>query len=177
MNTITKLDCKTCRSHMEDLLLDQDFADRNPQDAAHLEECAACRAELHELRATFALLDEYTAPEPSPYFDSKLHARLREVQEHAPESLFERMRSFFLFSTGRVFQPAMATALVIVLAIGGGGTFWQLHGTQQHAVHQNSASAVVNDLNVLDNNAQAEQQMGQLLDQSGSEDGDTPPTS
>ena len=120
-----------------------------------------------------------TAPEPSPYFDSRLHARLREVQAEAPEGFFARLRSYFLFSTGRALQPAMATALALMLLIGGGGTFWQMHGTQpavSNQPRQVSASAAVNDLNVLDNNAQAEQQMGQLLDQSGSEDGDAPPT-
>jgi hypothetical protein len=179
MNKEKKPDCKTCRSHMADLLLEPDFAAGNPVMAAHLAACAECRTELAELRSTFALLDEYSAPEPSPYFDSRLHARLREVQAEAPEGFFARLHSYFLFSTGRALQPAMATALALMLLIGGGGTFWQMHGTQQtdpsqpHAV---SASAAVNDLNVLDNNAQAEQQMGQLLDQSGSEDGDTPPT-
>jgi hypothetical protein len=173
MDKKMKLDCKTCRSHMADLLLDPDFAERKAEYAAHLDACAGCRGELSELRATFALLDDYTAPEPSFYFDSKLHARLREVQAEAPEGFFERLRSFLLFSTGRTFQPAMAAALMLVLVLGGGGTFWQMHGTQQS--QQTHPSAVVNDLNVLDNNAQAEQQMGQLLDQSGSED-DAPPT-
>jgi anti-sigma factor RsiW len=172
MNTITKLDCKTCRSHMADLLLDEGFASKHADFAAHLEACTDCRTELAELRATFALLDEYTAPEPSPYFDTRLHARLREVQAEAPEGFFSRLRSYFLFSTGRMFQPAMASALAIVLAIGGGSALW-LHSTSTPAPNQPSASATINDLKVLDNNQQAEQLMGSLLDQSGSEDDDS----
>jgi len=178
MNTATKLDtdCKTCRSHLPDLLLDDAYSATHPELTRHIAACAACRTELNELRSTFALLDEFAAPEPSPYFDSKLHARLREAVVAEPEGLWERMRSFLLFSTGRSFQPAIATALALVLLVGGSGTFLQLRnisGTSGAA----ASSATVNDLKVLDNNAQAEQQMGQLLDQSGSEDEDMPPAS
>jgi hypothetical protein len=182
MNTEMKLDtdCKTCRSHMADLLLDANYAASHAELSSHLATCTDCRTELNELHATFALLDEYAAPEPSPYFDSKLHARLREVQTEVPEGLWSRMRSFLLFSTGRSFQPAVATALALVLVAGGGGTFWQLRYANNNAaspmINASNTSAAVNDLTVLDNNAQAEQQMGQLLDQSGSEDDDTPPT-
>jgi len=65
--------------------------------------------------------------------------------------------------------------LALILVIGGGGTFFQMRGI--HQVPETPAtSATVNDLRVLDNNIQAEQQMNQLLDTSGSEDGDAPPT-
>ena len=40
--------------------------------------CAACAGELASLQQTMALLDEWQAPEPSPYFDSRLRARVRE---------------------------------------------------------------------------------------------------
>lgn len=176
MNTMTKLDCKTCQSHLADLLLDEDFVRTHADVAAHLEACSDCRTELAELRATFALLDEYTAPEPSPYFDTRLHARLREVQAEGPEGFFARLRARFLYNTGRSFQPAMATALAVVLAVGGGSAFW-LSGTSASVKAPAATSATINDLKVLDNNQQAEQLMGQLLDQSGSEDDDSSPTS
>jgi anti-sigma factor RsiW len=172
---IRKTDCRTCRSHLPDLLLDEGFAAAHPELELHLESCIACRTELNELRATFALLDEFPAPEPSPYFDSRLHARLREAQAAEPEGFIERLRSFVLFSTGRSFRPALTGALGLLLLLGGGGTFAGLYNT--HGVPSTTASsATVNDLKVLDNNVQAEQQMGQLLDMSGSEDDDTPPT-
>ena len=178
MNTVTKhTDCKTCQTHLPDLLLDADYAAAHPELAGHLEACVPCRTELNELRATFALLDEFAAPAPSPFFDTRLHARLREAQEAQPAGLWERMRSFLIFSTGRSFQPAMAGALALVLVVGGGGTFVQLHGVHDGSPTTAASSATVNDLEVLDNNAQAEQQMGQLLDESGSEDEDAPPTS
>jgi len=178
MNTVMKhTDCKTCRAHLPDLLLDQDYAAAHAELTGHLETCSTCRTELNELRATFALLDDFAAPAPSPYFDTRLHARLREAQQAQPEGLWERMRSFLTFSTGRSFQPAMAGALALVLLVGGGGTFVQMQNVHGAPPATAASSATVNDLKVLDNNAQAEQQMGQLLDESGSEDEDAPPTS
>jgi len=47
---------------------------------AHIESCAACAQEFKSMQATFALLDTWKAPEPSPYFDQKLAVRLREEQ-------------------------------------------------------------------------------------------------
>jgi hypothetical protein len=59
-----------------------------------LTECAGCREELAELRATMALLDTWEAPEPSPYFLSKLDARMREERATAPaEAGLERART------------------------------------------------------------------------------------
>jgi len=169
-------DCKSCRSHLADLLLDGAYTASHPELDQHLAACAACRTELNELRSTFALLDEYAAPEPSAFFDTRLHARLREAVAAEPESLWERMRSFLLFSTGRAFQPAVACALAVILLAGSSGTFLELHNMQNISTSAVS-SATVDDLKVLDNNAQAEQQMNQLLDTSGSEDEDTPPAS
>jgi len=163
-----KTNCKTCRTHLADLLLDESYAAAHADVAAHLAGCEECRNELAELKATFALLDSWTVPEPSAYFDSKLHARLREAQAAAPEGLWSRVRSFVTFSTGRGLRPAMAGALALVLVLGGGGTFINFY----HPAAQ--PSAAVNDLKILDNNAQAIQQMDQLLDTS--DDGAAPPT-
>jgi hypothetical protein len=175
MNTETKLTaaCKTYRSHLADVLLDSAYDAAHPELRAHLNSCAPCRTEFNELRATYVLLDEFTAPEPSPYFDSKLHARLREVQAEAPEGFWERIRSFVLFSTGRSFRPAVTAALALTMVAGGAGYF-----TTQRPLTAapTQASSTVNDLKVLDNNDSAEQQMGALLDMSGDEDGDSQPT-
>jgi hypothetical protein len=171
MNTTNNTtDCKTCRTHMPDLLLAEDFAASHTELAAHLASCSDCAAELRELRSTFALLDDWTAPEPSPYFDSKLHVRLREAEAAGPESFWERARDFFLFSTGRSLRPALSGALAFVMLVGGGSLGLYLHQTEA------TASATVNDLKILDNNEQALQQMDQLLDDSGSDDNSAPPT-
>ena len=165
-----KTNCKTCRTHLADLLLDESYAAAHPEVAAHLAACAQCRIELAELQSTFALLDSWTVPEPSAYFDSKLHARLREAQAAAPEGLWSRIRSFVAFSTGRGLRPAMAGAVALVLVLGGGGTLMNFY----HPAVVTQASPAVNDLKILDNNAQAIQQMDHLL--GTNDDGSAPPT-
>ncbi len=44
----------------------------------HIASCPTCAAKLQGFRQTMTLLDEWQAPEPSPYFDTRLGARLRE---------------------------------------------------------------------------------------------------
>jgi hypothetical protein len=131
---------------------------------------------LKSLQATFALLDTWKAPEPSPYFDQKLAILLREEQALAPAGWLERLKSRFLFNTGRQFRPALAGALALVLVVGG-GTFASLSPFAHPPVQ---ASATVQDLQILDKNDQAFQTMDQLLqDDSAPDDGTTtaPPTS
>ena len=169
MNT---MNCKTCNAHLPDLLLDDGYEAAHPEIAAHLQECQSCAKELAELRATFAVMDEWTAPEPSPYFDSKLRARVREAAEAKPEGLLERLYAFFTFSTGFRMHSAMAGALMLVLLIGGGS----FAGFEYANRSQPQPSATVNDLKILDNNAQAYQQMDQLLDPSANDDSGDPPT-
>ena len=163
-----KMDCKTCRTYLPDLLLDAQAAPATVP--GHLADCETCRTELNELRATWALMDEWTAPEPSPYFDARLQARLREAQAAPPEGLWERLTSFVQFSTGRGLRPAMAGALAVAMLLGG-GTAATLRA------HQGTTAAVssptVNDLKIYDNNAQALQQMD-LLDDSGTDAGGSP---
>lgn len=168
--------CKTCQARLPDLLFDDGYLATHPEVASHLDSCETCSTELRELRATYALLDAWPAPEPTPYFDSRLRARLREAAEARPEGLFERLYAFLTFSTGRTLRPAMAGALALVL-LAGGGTY---AGIYEHALHSASSqpaavSATVNDLRIMDNNAQALQQMDQLLD-TGDDSGGPPTT-
>jgi anti-sigma factor RsiW len=168
-----KTDCKTCRTQLADLLLDERYAAAHPEAAEHMAACAECRKELEELQATFALLDSWTAPEPSEFFDTKLHARLREVQAAEPEGFWSRTRAFWMYSTGHRLRPVLAAALVLTVVVGGGGTFAGLYGHNAPIAVQ--ASPTVNDLQILDKNAQALQQMDQLLD--SGEDSSAPPAS
>jgi len=167
------MNCKDCKSVFLDLLLDPGA----PSSAAvrtHVESCAECNRELKSLEATFALLDTWQAPEPSPYFDQKLAVRLREEQAKAPEGWFERMKSRLLFNTGRQFRPALAGALALLLVIGG-GTFANVSGL----LHPTPpTSAAVLDLQILDKNDQALQTMDQLLQDDGAvEDNTAAPSS
>ena len=165
--------CHDCQSALPDLLLDPASLS-NAAARAHLDTCAACRQEFNSLEATFALLDLWQAPEPSPYFDQKLGVRLREEQAIAPAGWFERIRTRLLFNTGRQFRPALAGALALVLLLGG-GTFAGITSSHSRKVE---ASATVEDLQILDKNDQALQTMDQLLqDDSPADDANTPPSS
>jgi hypothetical protein len=159
------MNCKDCQSVLLDLLLDPG-ASSNAAARSHLEFCPECTQEFKSIEATFALLDTWKAPEPSPYFDQKLAVRLREEQARVPEGWFERLKSQLLFNTGRQFRPAVAGALALALIVGG-GTIANLssfgHSTPQ-------ASATVQDLQILDKNDQAMQAMDQLLQDEGPAD-------
>lgn len=150
------MNCSTCQAALPDLLLDPDSATARAA-TPHLDVCADCRRELTELQSTFALLDDFHAPEPSPWFDARLSARVREAVAAPPESLWERLRSTLQFSTGRHLRPALAGALALVLLVGGGtATELALHRAPEQA------SATVQDLQILDRNDQAFQTMDQL---------------
>jgi hypothetical protein len=167
----SNISCKDCHERLPDLMLDP--ASVPAAIEIHVASCTRCGGELASLLATFNALDVWTAPEPSAYFDTRLHARLREAQAASPEGFFERMRSFLTFSTGRTFRPAVSGALALALIVSG-GSFIGVHGLHSGAPHQ--VSAAINDLNVLDNNAAAMQQMDQLLDDSSDDQDATPAT-
>ena len=73
----------------------------------HLRSCTDCAGKLDEFRKTMALLDEWQAPEPSPYFDTRLHARLREEMAKPPRNLFAWLR-----------RPALAASFALILVAG-----------------------------------------------------------
>ena len=72
----------------------------------HLESCADCTAKLNEFRQTMALLDEWQAPEASPYFDVRLKARLREEAARQPAGWWQWMR-----------KPALAVSLAVLMVM------------------------------------------------------------
>jgi hypothetical protein len=167
------MNCKDCQSVLLDLLLEPG-APVNAAARSHIESCLECKQEFKSLEATFALLDTWEAPEPSPYFDQKLAVRLREEQALAPAGWFERLKSRLMFNTGRQFRPAIAGVLALVLVVGG-GTFADVSGLL-HPKPQTSAA--VQDLQILDKNDQTLQTMDQLLqDDAPTDDMATPPSS
>jgi len=76
-------DCNEIRELMPDLAAG--LAAVTPEVKAHLDSCAECAGKLEAFRQTMTLLDEWKAPEPSPYFDVRLMARVRE--ESAQQSV------------------------------------------------------------------------------------------
>jgi hypothetical protein len=175
------MNCKACQSALPDLLFEPVDAQSAVEKVqlsearAHLAGCAVCAQELSSLEATFALLDAWKAPEVSPYFDQKMAVRLREEQAAPAAGWFERLKDRLLLNTGRQFRPAMAGALALVLIVGG-GSFGISSFPHAHSVQ---ASATVNDLQILDKNEQALQQMDQLLqdDATDSSNSAAPPQS
>ena len=161
------MNCTQCQTALPDLLLDPGSKEAQAAQV-HLADCFVCHEELAQLRGAFASLDEWIAPEPSPWFDSRLMARLRDEQAAAPESFFERLRSTLLFSTGRQLRPALAGALALVLAVSGGTALTVSHVLHPQAVE---ASAAVQDLQIIDRNDQAFQTMDQLLQDDSTDDG------
>jgi hypothetical protein len=108
-----------------------------------------------------ALLDEWQAPEPSPWFDGRMMARFREEQQRAPEGWFARLRDRVQFGNPIGYRPVLAGATALLLLAGGGSYFGFAH---THPAAPTSTSRTLQDLQVLDNNDQAIQQMDQLLD-------------
>jgi anti-sigma-K factor RskA len=70
------MNCNQIRELLPDLAAGMETA--TPEVEKHIASCAPCAVLLRDFQKTMALLDEWQAPEPSPYFDTRLQARLRE---------------------------------------------------------------------------------------------------
>jgi predicted anti-sigma-YlaC factor YlaD len=114
----------------------------------HLLACSACAGKLEEMRKTMALLDEWQAPEPSPYFDTRLAARMREERAKP-----ERATWFAWFRA-----PVLAGALALVLMMAGGVRWFTTGGSRTAGVGQPPLAitvqpgTAVGDLQALDKN-------------------------
>jgi len=74
------MNCNQIRELLPDIITSAgtDATTLQPEVTSHIASCNDCATHLRELQKTMALLDEWQAPEPSPYFDTRLQARLRE---------------------------------------------------------------------------------------------------
>lgn len=129
--------CNEIRELLPDLAAGFTAASAEVND--HLRSCASCADTLAEFRKTMALLDEWQSPEPSPYFDTRLRARLRE------ESAKQHSSGWLAWMR----RPVLALSMAVVL-VGGIGTYWieQIRRPPQPIV----VGSAVSDLQVLDNN-------------------------
>ena len=132
----------TCNHAREDLieLLSGEMA--NPVLAARVKECSDCARELESLRKTMAVLDEWEAPEPTPYFLTRLQAHVREEKEQP------QRRLSWLWSWLR--QPALAVSLAAVL-VAGGAIVWHRGPNVPNGPPQ--VGSAVADLETLDKNS------------------------
>jgi len=129
------MNCHDVKENLIELLA-QGPAD--PALAAHVKECRDCARELESLRATMALMDEWQAPEPSPYFLTRLHAHVREEQAQ-PQPWYAWLR-----------RPAMAVSLAAVLVVGGASIPLIKYAIGRGLVQ--TAGSAVSDLDSLDRN-------------------------
>ena len=154
--------CDEVRERMPDVAAG--LAELGADETRHLQTCAACAGNLKAMRATMSLLDEWQTPEPSPYFDVRLQARLREEREAAPVGWlarrFARLRAGISYGPGLHVRPLAAMALTVMLLIGG-GTYLDLTDWNK-PVQPTGQAYVVHDLQILDSNAQVLDQMESL---------------
>jgi hypothetical protein len=143
---------------LPDLLLDPDRVP--PAVRTHVEQCADCGKELHSLKSTMLALDAWEGIEPSPFFEARMAARMREERAARPAGFLERMRARLLFGSSLNLRPMAAGALALLLLIGG-GTYAGFEGLHP-AAPDAAASPTVRDLQSLDQNAQVFQQMSSL---------------
>lgn len=148
--------CQNMKPHFEELLLTPKTA--SPSAREHLAACPECRRELAEMQATFALLDEWQAPEVNAYFPMRMQALLREEQAHARAGWQEHMRAFFGHRRAR---PLAACALTLMLLIGG-GTYAGIATLSSRQAVVTPKSATLRDLQSLDQNAEVFQQLNDI---------------
>ena len=106
------MDCKEIHERLPDLAAGMEVL--TPEVEKHIASCAACSAQLHDFQKTMALLDEWQAPEPSPYFDTRLQARLREEMARPPVRWYSRLMPSRLTQRWMV-RPVWAMSVAAVL--------------------------------------------------------------
>jgi hypothetical protein len=138
--------CEEIREMMPDMA--SGLTGITPEIGGHLADCGACAAKMAEFRQTMALLDEWRAPEPSPYFDVRLQARLREEMAKPQTGWLTWLR-----------RPVLAAALTVLMAIGVGLFFSNggiYHTSDNEVAVMDSQAAepgtAVSDLQALEKN-------------------------
>ena len=99
--------CEEIRERMPDVAAG--FSELTADESQHLASCGECAEQLKAMRATMAVLDEWRTPEPSPYFDMRLQARLREEMAKSQAGWLHWFR-----------RPVLAAALTVALGVGVG---------------------------------------------------------
>jgi hypothetical protein len=161
--------CRKVKANLPDLLLAPKSVPAEVR--AHVESCAECGKELKELEATMALMDTWTAPEVSPYFDTRMAVLMREEQQAAPAGWLERIRARMLFGNHMNLRPLAAAALALIVAVGT-GTYAGFGGFSPKPPQvQTTASPVIKDLQSLDENAQMFQQLNSMDQQDAGDNG------
>jgi anti-sigma factor RsiW len=137
--------CEEIRELMPDLA--SGLMEATPEVGGHLAGCGACAGKLAEFKQTMALLDEWQAPEPSPYFDVRLQARLREEMAKPQADWLAWFR-----------RPVLAAALTVLIGVGVGLFFMESSGFYKGdpdtvaVVEPQEPGTAVSDLQALEKN-------------------------
>jgi anti-sigma factor RsiW len=131
------MNCQDVRENLIELLTG---GQADPQVTAHVSQCNACTAELASMQKTMALLDEWEAPEPSPYFLTRLRAHVKEEREKAPASRW----------VAWLRRPVLAVSMATMLAAG--GLVYRLVNITQPPEGPPQVGTAVADIDSLDKN-------------------------
>ena len=131
--------CEEIRESMLDVAAG--VGEATPVMKEHLLSCTACASKLEDMRKTMALLDEWQAPEPSPYFDTRLQARLREEAARPRAGWLHWLRT-----------PALAVSFALMMVIAGGLSFFSTKNAKPPEQVQITPGTAVGDLEQLDKN-------------------------
>jgi hypothetical protein len=116
------------------------FSQLTEDEIDHLASCHPCTEQLTSMKATMALLDEWQVPEPSPYFDVRFQARLREEMAKPQAGWLHWFR-----------RPVLAAALTVIMGVGIGVLF-----TRSSGIHNPeppiAVGSAVSDLQTLEKN-------------------------
>ena len=105
---------------IKDMMLDvaAGAGEATPAMNEHLLGCTDCMEKFAGMQQTMALLDEWQAPEPSPYFDTRFAARMREERAKPQRSAWASW----------LRAPVLAGALALVLTMVGGVNWFTSRG-------------------------------------------------
>jgi len=137
------MNCDDIRDRVLDVAagIGQLTADENK----HLQGCGTCAERWNDMRSTMSLLDEWRTPEPSPYFDVRLQARLREEMARPQAGWLQWFR-----------RPVLAAALTVLMGIGVGLLFMRGSGIynngEEAAIVEPEPGTAVSDLQALEKN-------------------------
>jgi predicted anti-sigma-YlaC factor YlaD len=157
------MNCRNIHEQLPDVALG--LTPLPPEVEAHLGECRECADTLQALRSTMNLLDEWQAPEPSPYWNIRMQARLREEQQRASAGWLQWFR-----------RPVLSVAAALCLVVGLGviqmERFLQQGENMPIAVPHIPAptGTAVSDLQYLDKNSDLLQNFDALDDMDGDAD-------
>src|SRR5208283_1823012 len=140
------MNCDEIRERMPDVAAG--FSEATADEGKHLATCNTCAEQLKAMRATMALLDQWQVPEPSPYFDVRLQARLREEMAKPKAGWLYWFR-----------RPVLAAALTVLMGIGvglfftkGSGVYNSGNNVVADSQVQAEPGTAVSDLQALEKN-------------------------